>query len=482
MRLPLPLATLRRSLSFRLTASFLAFFTLLLVLIGILFRNMLLSIQRTQMEEVLEVDWAALKGYLTIQNGKVVWTGDAEDPEDAFVLARLKNVFLLADDRGQVVEMSPAYRLLGPDPPEEIRKVLQSGEPIWRVRRDPWGVSYYLRSGVYEEGRRRYYISMGRSLTMNEALVHRFTWRYFSTLPLILLIGGLLGWFLTKRGLKPLHDVVRASETITSSNLSLRIPPTGAKDELDRLIETFNRMIERLDRSFQQMKQFTTDVSHELRTPITAVRGQLEVALMSSRSEEDLREAVSTALEETERLSNVVRAMLALSQAESGQLALRRERHDLARLAEEIMDQFRIPAEEAQVSLLADLAPGCEAEVDQVQFERLVSNLLSNAVKYTPAGGEVRLTLRPGRSSVVMVVEDTGCGIPREHLPRIFERFYRVPGNGLAQKKGLGLGLSFVSWIVKAHGGAIDVSSEPGKGTRFTVTLPKEVPRASVRA
>jgi len=285
-------------------------------------------------------------------------------------------------------------------------------------------------------------------------------------------VGSLLGWLLTKRALRPLQDVVRASESITGSNLSLRIPYRGAGDELDRLIETFNRMIERLEASFQQMRQFTTDVSHELRTPITAVRGQLEVALMSSRSAEDLREAVSAALEETERLSNVVRAMLALSHAESGQLVLRREVCDLSTLAGEILEQFRIPAEEASIRLTSDFAPGCAADVDRIQFERLVSNLLSNALKYTPPGGEVRLRLKPERTVVVMSVEDTGCGIPSEHLPYIFDRFYRVPGAEAAARKGLGLGLSFVAWIVKAHGGSIDVRSEPGKGSCFTVTLP----------
>lgn len=481
MRWLFPWARVRRSLSFRLTFSFLVFFVVLLVLIGVLFRNMLVSLQNTQMEEALEGDWAALKGYVAVDGGHIVWAPEDEDQETAYVLARLKQMLLITDESGKIYEISPAYSLLGPEPLPEIRQTLQSGRVVWRMREDPWGVRYKIRSGTLELGDRRFYVSLGRSLTLNDALVARFTWRYFLTLPIILAAGGTLGWFLSKRALRPLQNVVETSEAITGSNLSLRIPLRGAGDELDRLIETFNRMIERLERSFEQMRQFTTDVSHELRTPITSVRGHLEVALLSPHSPEELREAVSTALEETERLSNVVKAMLALSQAESGQLALRREPQDLSLIAEDILEQFFIPAEEARLRLSSEIEPGCVASVDRIQFERLLVNLLSNALKYTPPGGEVLLGLKSEPTAVRLWVEDTGCGIPPEHLPHIFERFYRVPQSQTPDRKGLGLGLSFVAWIVKAHGGKIDVQSQPGKGTRFEVTLPKSPAPALAR-
>jgi len=482
MRWPVLWGPARRSLGFRLALSFLVFFALLLVLIGVLFRNTLINIQNTQMQEAIEGDWAALKGFIQLGDGKVAWATQDLDDETAFVLARLQRMLLIADPAGKILEISPSYALLGPETDAEIREALLSGQVYWRTRQDPWGIRYMIRSGVLESNGRRCYVSLGRPLTMNEAVVARFTWRYFLTVPVILITGEVLGWLLTRRALRPLHDVVRTSESITGSNLSLRIPPRGAGDELDRLIETFNRMIERLEQSFEQMRQFTTDVSHELRTPITAVRGHLEVALMSARSAEELREAISTALEETERLSNVVKAMLALSQAESGQLALRCEPLELAPLTEDVLDQFRIPAEETGVHLTSELAPNCVASVDRIQYERLLANLLSNAVKYTGPGGEVRVGLKSERSEVRLWVEDTGCGIPAEHLPHIFERFYRVPQDNVAGKKGMGLGLSFVAWIVKAHGGRIDVQSVPGKGTRFEVFLPRVPAVASVRS
>jgi len=474
MRWPPPFRKIARGLGFRLTAGYIIFFTILLILIGVMFRRMLVGIQEDQFQEVIEGDWTALKQYLQVTNGKVTWTYDPKNPREAFTLERLKRVFLLTDEEGHVLEASAAYRVIGPDPPAEIREALKQRRPVWTIRYDPWGLVYLVRSGMFlESGDRRYYAAVGRSVGLNQALIREFTWQYFISLPVIVLIGGVLGWFLTKRAMRPLQDLVRTSESITGSNLSLRIPLRGAGDELDQLIDTFNRMIRRLESSFQHMRQFTTDVSHELRTPITTVRGQLEVALMTGKREEDLREAIQTALEETERLSNLVKAMLALSQAESGQTTLRKKRLNLSTPAQEILEQFQIPAEEAGVRLVTDLPPGCEVEVDPVQFDRLVSNLVSNAVSYTPAGGEVRLALKPLPGSVKLIVEDTGRGISAEHLPHIFERFYRVPGMDNISGHGMGLGLSFVAWIVKAHGGTIDVTSSVPGGSRFVVTLPR---------
>ena len=193
---------------------------------------------------------------------------------------------------------------------------------------------------------------------------------------------------------------------------------------------------------------------------------------MTARGEEQLRDAILTALDEAERLSDFVKAMLQLSQAESGQLVLKKARQDLCLVIRNILEQFHISAEEAGLRLTADLPEKCTAEVDRIQFERLLSNLLSNAIKYTPAGGTVRVVLRANPHRVEVAVEDTGRGIPNEHLSHIFDRFYRVPSTDSSSSRGIGLGLSFVAWIAKAHGGRIDVTSTPGKGSRFVVTLP----------
>ena len=282
----------------------------------------------------------------------------------------------------------------------------------------------------------------------------------------------MLGHQIVRRGLRPLREMVDAARRIRGSTLNQRVHLNDPAPELAILAENFNDMLDRLERSFQHIKQFSTDVSHELRTPVTAIRGQLEVALFTAQTAGQYREAIQNALEETERLSGLVKAMLLLSRAESGQLALKKQRVDLAVITREVVDQFSVAAEEARLRLVVDAVDGCFAEVDVIQFERLLSNLLTNAFKYTPAGGEVRASLSRRNAGVELVVEDTGRGIPPEHVPHIFDRFYRVPTAEGAAEKGMGLGLNFVAWIAKAHGGRVNVESAPGRGSRFIVMLP----------
>jgi signal transduction histidine kinase len=233
----------------------------------------------------------------------------------------------------------------------------------------------------------------------------------------------------------------------------------------------------RLKASFDQMRQFSTDVSHELRTPLTAIQGQLEVALFTATRKEQLQEAIENALQDVERLSNLVRALLLLSQSESGQIPMNKTALDLGEMVEDLVDQFQIPAEAHNIRLTAQHSEPALVEADRTQLERVITNLLSNAIKYTPAGGWVRASAEISGANVRLIVEDSGVGIPTSHLPYIFDRFYRVPDPN--PEKGLGLGLSFVAAIVRAHAGEIHVESRPGEGSRFEVTLPAGAVRAT---
>ncbi|MCS7024941.1 MAG: heavy metal sensor histidine kinase [Bryobacteraceae bacterium] len=469
-----PKTNVFRSLRFRLTLTNAIFVALLLVGLGFFFEGALESILDNQVRDLLNEEWAAVKGYLIIHRGEAWWQYDDEDPEEAFIVERMRRVYLVASADGKVLDASTIYKDLGLNSPEEIRAALASNQPFWQKRVSKNGEPFLIRGGLFvDDDNTRHFVAIGHSLNERERTIRDFHKNYFTALPLLTLAAALAGWFIAGRSLSPVHELARAAENISGSNLSLRIPLRNAGDELDNLIQSFNTMVERLERSFQMTRQFSTDVSHELRTPLTAIRGQLEVALFTAKTEEQYREAIANALEDVERLSHTVRAMLLLSQAESGQLALQRAPLDLSTVVEEVVEQYQIPAEAEQVSLRAQVSGPCWVDADRVQMERLISNLLSNAVKYTPSGGAIEVKLWGANGSVFLEVADTGVGIAPDHLPHIFDRFYRVPGS---KKHGLGLGLSFVAWIVQVHGGKITVDSQLGQGTRFTVQLPSVLP------
>ncbi|MBZ5612095.1 MAG: HAMP domain-containing protein [Acidobacteriia bacterium] len=459
-----------RGLRFRLAFSYVFFFAILLVFLGIVFRQTLSSTFQTQMSNTLEEEWGAAKGYLRTGTEGPNWFYDSKDPDETFTVERLRRVYMLADTQGHPLQYSVIYSSIGLDSPSQIQAILQSGKET-RVRTDAQGIPYMIRSGLMVDERgNRYYLAIGRAIDYNDKVLRDFTWNYFALVPIVLLASGLLGWFLAGKALGPVNSVAEAAQRITHSSLDMQIPLRHAGDELDRLIEAFNHMMTRLNRSFEQIRQFSTDVSHELRTPLTVARGQLEVALFTAQTVEQHREAMAEALEGIDRLSNIVRALLLLSQSESGQLTLQKGRLDLAGLVRDLVDQHQIPAEAQGVRLSAELPATCAIYADRIQIERMVSNLLGNAIKYTPAGGQVTARLTLEGEQVKLAVEDTGVGIAPDHLPHIFDRFYRVPSAD--PDKGLGLGLSFVAWIAKAHGGSVDVESQLRKGTRFIVTLP----------
>jgi two-component system OmpR family sensor kinase len=463
-----------RGLRFRLTASYAIFFTLLIAASSLLFRQFLVISLDSQTRETLEQEWGALKGYLRIEHGRPHWYVDFADPDEAGIGARLRQVYILAETNGTIKQESPEFRLLGLDTANAIQQASSNAEH-WIIKSNSKNVPYLIRKGLItdEAVNARYYVAIGRSLTNNQNLLRRFNWLAAGLIPLMVLGGSFVGWVLAGRGLSPVLEVAKTAQRISGSNLSLRIPPRGAGDELDFLIETFNQMIERLEASFVQVRQFSTDVSHELRTPITILRGQLEVALMTADTKEQYRDAIVDSLGDIERLSRIVRALLLLSQAETGQVVLTRTQFDASELVRELGEQFQLPAESASVTLTIQTPSTCEADLDRIQIERMLSNLLSNALKFTAPKGNVALELLCAPDEVKFRVSDTGRGINAEHLPHIFDRFYRVTSPEAATtEKGLGLGLSFVAWIVKAHGGTVDVESTVGTGTTFLIRLP----------
>lgn len=478
-------------LRFRLTLTYVLFFAVLLSFLGVFIRETIRTLHVSQLRNLLVDDLGAVRGYLRIDKPKrrgqapePNWYYDPDIPDEALVVDRLRQVYMLANANGKALETSEVYTQLRVESAEDIRKAVQNRESGFKTLKDAQGVPYLVRSSIFTgDDDQRYYIAIGRSAAEEESL-RQFTWLYGLMLPLMIISTAVLGWFMAGRALVPVNQLAETAQRITGANLAVQIPSRGSGDELDRLIEAFNLMIERLDQSFTQARQFSTDVSHELRTPLTAIRGQLEVALLAAKTPEQYQEAILNALQDVERLSKTIRALLLLSQAESGQLTLQKQAVDLVELVVDIVDQFQIPAEASQVSLVLRHQEPTLFEADKIQIERLVSNLLSNAVKYTPPGGSILVSVGSNGESAELIVTDTGIGIPADHLPYIFDRFYRVPRaksrrGGSSAEHSLGLGLSFVAWIVRAHGGTLDVVSSPGEGTTFTVRIPRGSPETA---
>jgi heavy metal sensor kinase len=486
-------------LRFRLTISYALMFTLIFALVALYLRQRLKSSLDDQVVATVDANWANMKGYMRIEpclelDNKVAtaWYYDQDDPDETTGVLDTRKIAMVADQNGNPIlncvtqqpAVSTTYQDIGVEKPELVQRLMRDWlspskqKTIYLDRKTSAGEPVKVRAGLVWSERHLapYFAAVGYTYQGEQNVLASYTWIYLGVIPGSLILGSLLGYFMAGRALAPVHGVAQTAQRITGSNLSLRIPSREAGDELDYLILTFNRMIERLEASFQQMRQFSTDVSHELRTPITAIRGQLEVALFTAQTTEQYREAMFNALQDIDRLSQIVRALLLLSQAESGQLVLQKTQLDLREVVYDLVEQFQIPAEAAGVRLTSELPAECPAEVDRVQIERMLTNLLSNAIKFTPEGGVVHTVLRCVAGGIELIVEDTGRGIPADHLPHIFDRFYRVAGNGAAPgpEQGLGLGLSFVAWIVKAHNGKIDVDSTPGKGTRFTIKLPND--------
>jgi heavy metal sensor kinase len=287
---------------------------------------------------------------------------------------------------------------------------------------------------------------------------------------ILLSLGG--GWYLAGRALKPVRDIADRAARITSENLDERIPQRQVKDELGLLITTFNVMIERLEASFNQMKEFLLNVTHELRTPLTVLRGTSELALGRNLTHDATQDLATTFLEETGRMSRLVDDLLMLARADAGQLTLQREPVDLAALIEDIYEDASLLASPKSIITTRDIrAHDVTVVGDSARLRQLFRILISNAVRYTKPSGAIGVALWIDNAACVSV-KDTGIGIAKEDIGKIFKRFYR---GGVAyehEKSGSGLGLPIAQWIASAHGGSIDVESELGSGSTFTVRMP----------
>jgi len=287
---------------------------------------------------------------------------------------------------------------------------------------------------------------------------------------ILAMIGGQI---LASRGLRPVGKMATAARRISVENLAERLERSGAGDELDRLAQTFNDMLTRLEKQVTQLRQFTADAAHELRTPLAALRGNAEVALSGRRSTDELRAVLAEAIEEYDRLARIADDLLLLARADARQKLIRPARFRLDRAVVDVVDLFSPAAEERGVSLTLSDCNEIWIDGDDGRLRQMLGNLLDNAIKFTPAGGTVRVSLS-ANGVAELTVRDSGVGIAPEHLPHVFDRFYRADRARTHDGGGAGLGLSISRTITEAHGGNIRLISEPGDGTTVSVRFPVE--------
>jgi len=317
-------------------------------------------------------------------------------------------------------------------------------------------------------------ISVGYSIEDIENTLNGLFSILIYAFPIILIISTIGGLILSKLSLRAIDEIAVNAEEITASNLSRRLPEPLTNDEVGHLTNTLNKMIERLEGSFNQIRQFTSDASHELKTPLTILRGEIEIALQSQKKPEQYQIILASALEEAERLSNVVETLLELSRADAGQVKMAFQEQNISKLIADISEDAEILAEQKSIWVEKKIPATVIANFDSARMHQAILNIVDNAIKYTNEHGKISIELTEDEKYAILKVSDTGIGIPKNQLPYIFDRFYRVDKARSHETRGAGLGLSIVKWIIDVHKGKIDVKSQLLYGTSFTIKIPKK--------
>ncbi len=292
-------------------------------------------------------------------------------------------------------------------------------------------------------------------------------------IPGVLALAAGAGVVLARRALEPVGEMAATARRITAEHLSERLPVANPEDELGRLARVLNDLLERLESSFTQLRRFTADAAHELRTPLAAIRSVGEVGLETASSLDECRDVVGSLLEEVDRLSRLVDSLLLLARADAGAVPLAPQPTDLARLVEEVVELMRPLAEERSQELALEAAARPRVRADHATLRQALMDVLDNAIRYTPEGGAIGVRVATlDRRWAAVAVRDSGPGIPESARERIFDRFFRAGPSRSHDHRGLGLGLAVARWAVEANRGRIEVASQPGRGSTFTIVLP----------
>ena len=315
---------------------------------------------------------------------------------------------------------------------------------------------------------------VGRSMAADIAAMRRLEVGLVMAGAAVLTIGLAGGWWLATRAIRPIEEISATAERIAAGDLSQRMNVSDTESELGRLAGVLNSTFARLETAFEQQARFTSDASHELRTPLAVLLSQVQTALSRDRSAAEYKEALEACQRAAQRMRVLAESLLELARLDAEPQRERREPFDLSRLTQESAELVQPLTVACGINVHCSNMSAVECEGDPERIARVITNLLTNAVQYNREGGEVRVSTSTSGSWAVLEVKDTGVGIAADQLPRIFERFYRADASRSGSDGHAGLGLAICQAIVRNHGGSIEVSSQPGVGSVFTVKLPRK--------
>ena len=458
----------RKSITVRLTLLFASISTVVFLVLGILIGE---SVDRHFEEQDMEV----LTAKLDLARHELE---NARSYQDLLSIPQKLDEALVGHQGLAVVVVTPDGQTLfsttGPEFPKALLNKPVKEEikrpTLWKTDKNiPFrGIAVSAKTGIKDAPPA--IVAVATDISYHQHFMNSFRMTLWSFVLLAAVLTGFLGWVAVRRGLAPLQAIRRQAEGITAKSLDARLAIDTVPVELVPLAETFNAMLSRLENSFRRLSDFSSDLAHEFRTPVSNLLTQTQVTLSKPRTSDEYQDILASNIEEFERLSRMIADMLFIAKADEGQIVPSKKEMDLAQVVDELLEFYSLIAEEKGVSVTR--AGAARMKGDPLMIRRAISNLLSNALRYTPAGGAIVVRVGESNDSAVkLAVENTGVTIPPQHLPRLFDRFYRVDASRHRESDGAGLGLAIIQSIAHAHGGTVAVRSESGM-TSFELTIP----------
>lgn len=460
-----------KSIKFRLTMWYVVVLVILLLLFSTIAYFLLSHNLYQNLDESLEMRAAQLESILSVEDGELNLEDVSQWDSEGDFQEELGELVLLYDAEGHSTQRwGPRLEI-----EEEVNTLLDqalsgrssvvTAETLGDHEVRLYGTSLGGEAGTHAV------LVVGRSIDEINEVLGTFRYVLFIAIltTVVLAAGG--GFFLARRAFKPVDRITQAARGIEESDLSRRIE-VNTEDELGRLASTLNQMIGRLEKAFRRQRQFTADASHELRTPLAVIEAESTLALQKQRTEDDYQKSLELISQEASYMSAILDKLLMLARADTGEEKLSLDRVNLRELLVDLAADVEILCREKGLDFQSGPMENLIIRGDSGKLKQLFLNLFENAVKYTPAGGTVSVSLTKKGKTAVTAVTDTGIGIPEDHIPHIFERFYRVDKARSRSDRGMGLGLSICQHIVEAHQGTIEVESKVGKGSTFSVLLP----------